>query len=80
MTFSDYTQYLILYSPSGNNALKKEKEGVPVFRKKIYTKEIIDFILELIKNKEKTTKQIINEYKILKTTLYKWITKQQIKP
>lgn len=75
--FRFYTQHLILYAPqvSKENHSKNEKSGLPQFRKNIYTKEIIEFILELIETKMKSRKQIIEEYKIPKTTLYKWISK-----
>lgn len=76
--FRIYTQHLILFSPFST---KKEDENknssLPKFRKNVYTKEIIDFILELIKNKEKTKLEIIEEYRIPKTTLYKWINKYE---
>jgi len=78
--FRLYSQHLILYSPPTSMNFKNKKRKLPVVRKQIYTKEIIDFILELIKNEEKTKKQIVDEYKIPKTTLYKWIAKQQIEP
>ncbi|MGG5210028.1 transposase [Chryseobacterium sp. MIQD13] len=78
--FRLYSQHLILYAPPGNvSPSNKEASNLPIFRKHIYTKEIIDFILELIDCKEKTKKQIIEEYKIPKTTLYKWIAKQEDK-
>lgn len=48
---------------------------MPQFRKNIYTKEIIYFILEIIQTGEKTKKQVIEDYNIPKTTLYKWIEK-----
>lgn len=73
--FRLYSQHLILYSPPTNIPLDKKESNLPVFRKHIYTKEIIDFILELIDQKEKTKQQIIDEYRIPKTTLYKWIAK-----
>lgn len=75
--FRIYTQHIILYSPSKNNQTvpKRKKTSLPQFRKNIYTREIIDFILELIDTGEKTRLQIINEYRIPKTTLYKWIEK-----
>lgn len=47
------------------------------FRKNIYTREVIDFILEMVEKREKTKKQIIEEYNIPKTTLYKWIEKNR---
>lgn len=78
--FRVYSQHLILFTPvASNNDEKKnninKKERVPVFRKNIYTNEIIDYLLGLIKNKEKTPMQIVKEYKIPKTTLYRWIQK-----
>ena len=82
--FRIYTQHLILYAPPSANENKSKKENqkstVPQFRKNIYTKEIIDFILEQIETKQKTIKQVIEEYKIPKTTLYKWISKYKINP
>lgn len=73
--FRLYTQHLILYAPTHTSPVPIKK-SLPVFRKNIYTKEIKDFILELLDNKEKTKQQIIDEYRIPKTTLYKWIAKQ----
>ncbi|MCW3162413.1 helix-turn-helix domain-containing protein [Chryseobacterium oryctis] len=75
--FRIYSQHLILYSPQGHskNSASDQKQNSPQFRKNIYTKELIDFILELIESGEKTKQQIINEYKIPKTTLYKWTSK-----
>lgn len=81
--FRLYSQHLILYAPaSSHDSYHKPSTGnttkLPVFRKKIYTKEVIDFILELIDTGEKTKIQIIDEYKIPKTTLYKWIKKYKM--
>lgn len=75
--FRIYTQHLILYSPCGqrDKSLDGKKSELPQFRKNIYTKEVIDFILELIKTGEKSIPKIIEDYRIPKTTLYKWITK-----
>ncbi|GEN74033.1 hypothetical protein CLA01_41050 [Chryseobacterium lathyri] len=79
--FRIYSQHLILFAPQDGVSFnrptgkEKEKSKMPQFRKNIYTKELIDFILELLENEEKTKLQIINEYKIPKTTLYKWISK-----
>lgn len=77
--FRPYSQHLILYAPPANkhhNHLSEEKKSaLPQFRKNIYTKEVIDFILELVETGEKTKNQVIEEYKIPKTTLYKWISK-----
>lgn len=80
--FRLYTQHLILYSPHSNQninrALKKNSNALPLLRKNIYTSELILFILELIETKKKTKLQIINEYGIPKTTLYKWMEKYKI--
>lgn len=73
--FRIYTQHLILYAPQTSVKKPTSKEGPPKFRKNIYTQELIDFILDLIKSGKKTRSEIINEYQIPKTTLYKWITK-----
>lgn len=55
--FRIYSQHLILYAPQGNtnyNQLPKDhRSKLPQFRKNIYTKEVIDFILELIVTGEK---------------------------
>ncbi|WP_262916944.1 transposase [Chryseobacterium aahli] len=75
--FRLYTQYLILYAPSATVVGKAEtkKSKLPQFRKNIYTKELIDFILEQIEYGELTKNDVIERYRIPKTTLYKWIDK-----
>ncbi|MEI3791187.1 MULTISPECIES: transposase [unclassified Chryseobacterium] len=78
--FRLYSQHLILYAPQGNiqyNRILKNnnKSSLPQFRKNIYNREIIDFILELIEKNKKTKNEIIKEYRIPKTTLYKWLAK-----
>ncbi|SFN37897.1 Helix-turn-helix domain of resolvase [Chryseobacterium oleae] len=74
--FRMYTQHLILYSPATKQITAETT--LPRFRKNIYTKEIIDYILDLVQTGEKSKKQIIDEYKIPKTTLYKWISKYNV--
>lgn len=80
--FRLYSQHLVLYSPPSKQGLciteNNKKSRLPVFKKNIYTREIINFILELISSQQKTKQQIINEYRIPKTTLYKWISKNTI--
>lgn len=75
--FRIYTQHLILFAPVlvRDQTDGKQKSELPRFRKNIYTKEIIDFILNQIENGEKTKSQVIEEYRIPKTTLYKWLGK-----
>lgn len=72
--FRVYSQHLILYAPMPAQD-RAPISSLPKFRKNIYTKEVIDFILELITTEQKTKQQVIEEYKIPKTTLYKWISK-----
>lgn len=77
--FRIYTQHLILFAPQSSIKQDKVDNSVlPQFRKNIYTKEVIDFILEQINKNKKTKAQIIEEYRIPKTTLYKWIKKYKI--
>lgn len=75
--FRIYSQHLILFAPpaSLNYSIENKKSELPRFRKNIYTKQIIQFMLELITTGKKTTQQIILEYKIPKNTLYNWIKK-----
>ncbi|MGU3376985.1 transposase [Chryseobacterium sp. M5A1_1a] len=75
--FRLYSQHLMLFAPpAGKNLTKTKKTSqLPHFRKNIYTGEIIEFILELISSGEKTKQQVINEYHIPKSTLFKWIAK-----
>ncbi|MBE4948451.1 transposase [Chryseobacterium culicis] len=77
--FRMYSQHLVLYSPPSSSEyyqkIKQQKTQLPEFRKNIYTVEMIDFIMNLIKTNEKTKKQIMEEYRIPKTTLYKWLKK-----
>ncbi|MFP3597081.1 transposase [Chryseobacterium sp. SIMBA_029] len=78
--FRLYSHHLVLYASLACTDYNKKDDKVtqsspPAFRKNVYTKEIIKFILELIESGEKTKQQIIDEYRIPKTTLYKWIIK-----
>lgn len=77
--FRIYSQHLILYSPPmATNFTKRENkksDQLPTFRKNLYTKDIIDFVIEQLDSGDKTKQQIIDYYKIPKTTFYKWIKK-----
>ena len=44
--FRVYSQHLLFYAPTNNNqqTSRKPDSEIPVFRKSIYTKEIIDFV------------------------------------
>ncbi|MCT2562079.1 transposase [Chryseobacterium herbae] len=73
--FRLYSQHLIMYAPSSKSFSLPKTTNLPRFRKNIYTKEIIEFILELISNGNKTPNQIIEEYDIPKTTVHNWLKK-----
>lgn len=75
--FRLYSQHLIFYAPVAaiNPEPKEKKTALPQFRKNIYTQEVIDFVLRLIRTNEKTISQVIEEYRIPKSTLYRWISK-----
>ncbi|MDM1551516.1 helix-turn-helix domain-containing protein [Empedobacter falsenii] len=79
--FRIYTQHLILYAPFSNHYLKENEnktEGLPSFRKNIYTREIIDYVLKKIRTGEMSKSEVLKKYDIPKTTLHKWIEKYDI--
>ena len=76
--FRIYSQHLILYAPIKSENTNREKSLLPQFRKNIYTREIIDFILERIQTNEMSKNEVIERYGIPKTTLYKWISKYSL--
>lgn len=76
--FRLYTQHLILYAPSRRSMSTKPSQALPSFRKNIYTKEIINFILEQVRSERMTVKEVIDIYGVPKTTLYKWLKKYGI--
>ncbi|MBB6371846.1 transposase [Chryseobacterium shigense] len=73
--FRIYSQHLILYSPPINSGYAEENKVKKKGFKNIYTKEIIEFVLEQLESGEKTTAQIIEDYRIPKNTLHKWRNK-----
>lgn len=76
--FRIYTQHITLftsYPKTPDSSSVGEQKPQPQYSKNIYTKEIIDFILDSVNSGLKTKKQIIEEYRIPKTTLYKWFKK-----
>ncbi|MEI3789379.1 MULTISPECIES: transposase [unclassified Chryseobacterium] len=75
--FRLYSQHLIFYAPptTAEDKVKIKKCSLPTFRKNIYTKEVIDFMIEQIESNKMTKDEVVIKYKIPKTTLYKWISK-----
>ncbi|MCD1117581.1 transposase [Chryseobacterium turcicum] len=80
--FRIYSQHLILFAPQAgtkkNISFDAHKFSLPQFRKNIYTRDLIDFILERINSGAMTKEQVIEKYRIPKTTLYKWIDKYKL--
>nr|WP_288447110.1 transposase [uncultured Chryseobacterium sp.] len=78
--FRIYSQHLILYSPQANVITKNNRyPSLPKFRKNIYTHEVIEFLLELINTGEKTIDQVISDYGVPRTTIYRWRNKYLLK-
>jgi Helix-turn-helix domain of resolvase len=77
--FRIYSQHLIFYSPPIKAIISNANtyNSLPKFRKNIYTNEVIDFFLELIATGEKTIAQILSEYGVPKSTLYRWLNKRE---
>lgn len=75
--FRLYSQHLILYAPHNtkDDKIKAEKPSLPQFRKNIYTKQVIDFIIEQIESNKMTRDEVMTKYRIPKTTLYRWMRK-----
>jgi len=76
--FRLYSQHLLLFSPVSKKTAQRNNEKsqvLPTVRKQLYTKEVILFILKKYESKSMSVQQIITDYNIPKSTLYRWITK-----
>ena len=77
--FRIYTQHIILFAPVGKTDTKTSENStssaLPNFRKNVYTKEIIDFVLDLHTNQKKRIQEISDEYNIPKNTIHNWVKK-----
>jgi len=75
--FRIYTQHIILFAPVGKTVSKTTTtpSSLPNYRKNVYTKEIIDFVLDLYTKENKKIQEISNEYNIPKNTINNWIKK-----
>jgi transposase len=81
--FRIYSMNLVLYS-SPNMGFKKLNQGnqdkakgttTPKFSKNTYTPQVISFILDKHRKGELTAAEMIKQYRIPKTTLYRWLKK-----
>ncbi|GEN74044.1 helix-turn-helix domain-containing protein [Chryseobacterium lathyri] len=76
--FRVYVNHLLLYdgiSNTKNNKNIKQAGDKIIFRKNIYTREIKEFLVGLVTTNQKTVPQIMKEYNIPRTTIYKWLRK-----
>jgi hypothetical protein len=76
--FRVYSQHLILYSPQHISQGKQKKDAgstLPVFKKNIYTEEVILYLIGLVKSGAMTHRQIKERYNIPVTTILRWINK-----
>lgn len=76
--FRLYVTHLLLYdgiSHTKRNKETKKVNGHIIFRKNIYTKEIKEFLVSLVSTNQKSVSEIMEEYNIPRTTIYKWLRK-----
>ena len=74
--FRLYSSHLILYAPpSAVNKNAQKSEKIPYFRKNIYTQEIKEFIIKRIQSGEMSQNDVVREYSIPKSTLHRWLQK-----
>lgn len=76
--FRLYSSHLMFHHGISNSPSKKldtiEIEGVQI-QKNAYTKELVQFLVNKVRNYEMNSSQVINQYGIPKTTFYKWLQK-----
>jgi len=83
--FMFYHSHLQIYKPSASSAKLKptvDKKTNQIsssytFRKNIYSPDIIQWLLSKLATKELSVSDIINTYHIPKTTVYRWLKKEQ---
>lgn len=74
--FRIYSQHLILYAPQDINKVgRKKSSSLPMFKKNIYTHEVIMYLVELVENGHKSARDIQQEYNIPATTILRWVNK-----
>jgi predicted transcriptional regulator len=76
--FRLYSSHLMLHHGISNSMSNKKEQnnidGINI-RKNVYTKELILYLISKVRNKEMTTKEVINKFGIPRTTFYKWLQK-----
>jgi len=81
--FMFYNSHLQLFNPSAATAKLKveEVEGDDkkyIFRKNLYSPEIIDWILGQLRSGELDIKSIMQKYQIPRTTIYRWSKRDNV--
>lgn len=79
--FMIYHSHLQLYAPKASvtklNVKKRSKHNEDyVFRKNLYSPEIIGWILDKLQKNELSISEVISTYNIPRTTIYRWKKKQ----
>ena len=74
--FRVLSAHVALFVKTGDRNRFNQPAVTPQFKKNIYTKEIKDFILSILRSKKMNINQIMKEYNLPKTTLYNWINKE----
>ncbi|MGU3374857.1 transposase [Chryseobacterium sp. M5A1_1a] len=76
--FRIYSQHMILFAPcmaDHQKSLPEIKSLLPKFKKSLYTKEIISFMLNQYTSGEMSKQEIYEKYNIPKSTFHKWLDK-----
>lgn len=76
--FMFYHTHLQFYKPSAVSANLKgvqltENDKSYVFRKNLYSVDVVNWLMNKLDNGELTPKEIMLKYNIPRTTLYRWI-------
>ena len=82
--FMFYHSHLQLYTPSaaGTKLKKSSSKGDNsryVFRKNLYSPEVVDWILGELNSNRLSVKEVMEKYNIPRTTIYRWQKKYQQK-
>lgn len=82
--FMFYHTHLQIYKPNASRAklteVVKGKEELYVFRRNLYSVEIIDWLMSELEKGHLSKNDILKKYNIPKTTLFRWIKKHNIVP
>lgn len=61
-------------------SVKRTDEAKPyIFRKNLYSSDIVNWLLERIEKEELSVNEIMTKYNIPRTTIYRWIKRRKTK-